>query len=153
MSIKYTFLLAFLLLMPIVAAKEIQVLYFYSSACPVCQQVEPYKNNLSNYWKEKVDWIEYDFMVDRNREFFVNYRIANVPVAIVKCFNQTYRIERNDIEEKLNKTIAGCYGLIARPEESKNLFLLLLLIFVVVLIFLRKPRKRVKKRVKKLASD
>jgi len=148
MCIKYTFFLAFLLLVPMVAAKEIQVLYFYSSACPVSQQIEPYKNNISNYWKEKLDWIDYDFMVKENRDFFVNYQIANVPVAIVRCFNQTYRVERGDIEKGLNKTIAGCYSLIARPEESKNLFLFLLLvvlIFVVSFVFLRKPKKKVKK--------
>jgi len=145
MSIKYTFLLALLLLIPIVAATEIQVLYFYSSACPVSQQIEPYKNNISNYWKGEVDWIDYDFMAEENRDFFVDYQIANVPVAIVRCFNQTYRVERGDIEKRLNKTIAGCYSLMARPEESKNLFLLVVLIFVFIAIFLRKPKKKVKK--------
>jgi hypothetical protein len=97
----------FLLVMPLAIAARVEVLYFYSSACPISNSLEPLKEGIKNFWKENVDWVEFDGM--KSTEPFEKYLIFNVPVAIVNCFNKSFRIERNEISTKLNATIEECF--------------------------------------------
>jgi hypothetical protein len=86
---------------------QVEVQYFYSSACPISTSLEPIKEEVKNFWKNYVKWYEYDFM--ENRKPFEEYAIFNFPVAIINCFNKSYRIERNEISTKLNATIEECF--------------------------------------------
>lgn len=103
----FTAILTFFLLISLVLASKVKVIYFYSSLCPASISLNPTKEVIKNFWKNYVEWIEFDFM--KNREPFDEYLIFNVPVAIVECFNKSYRVERDEISTKLNETITKCF--------------------------------------------
>jgi hypothetical protein len=96
-----------LITIPLAIAARVEVLYFYSSACPISISLEPLKEEIKNFWKGNVSWVEYDGM--KSTEAFEKYLIFNVPVAIINCFNKSFRIERNEISTKLNATIEECF--------------------------------------------
>ena len=118
-------MLTFLLLTQLTLAEETKVMYFYSSACPASHKVEPYVKDLKNFWGSRINWTEYNFMKDEDLPMFEKYRIVYSPVAIVNCFNESFRIGREEIVSMLNQTITYCYSLekageISPPEEKQT---------------------------------
>jgi len=109
--VKNSFLVVmFFILVPTVFADEIRVLYFYNTPCVFSKEMEPYKNEIKDWWEGKIDWIEYNHAQEENEVFFQIYKIFDIPVAVVECFNKSYRIERTEILTKLNRTIYECYS-------------------------------------------
>jgi len=107
-------------------------MYFYSSSCPASQKIEPYIRTVREFWKDKIEWADYDFMDDKNLPIFESYGVANVPVAIVNCANKSFRIERGEIVDTLNQTITSCYSEIKPVPTINSWIISLVLLFGLV---------------------
>ena len=116
------FFLLFLLSLAFLAeAKEIEVLYFFNPPHKLPESMEKEIREVKSFWKDKVDWIEYNYSNLTERRMFEIYEIFSLPVSLVKCFNQTFRVERSmNFSSELNQTIWNCYVL---SLEKKKKFL------------------------------
>lgn len=120
-ELKYYFFstLFLLLILPSILAFNVKVLYFYS-ACPFSEHLFNLKEKVREEWSGKVEWVEYEYPT--NSQKFDEYGIVNPPVALVECFNRSYRIEREEIEESLNSTIYSCFLCDGRFDLNKQCY-------------------------------
>jgi len=139
----FLFFLLFLLSLAFLAeAKEIEVLYFFNPPYKLPENVEKGIREVKSFWKDKVDWIEYNYSNLTERKMFEIYEIFSLPVSLVKCFNQTFRVERSmNFSSELNQTIWNCYVLSLEKKKKFPLEVVSFLIFVLIFLILFKIRE------------
>lgn len=118
--VRYVFLLvSFLLLSQIVFANGIRVLYFFNPPYELAEELKGGIAEVKNRWKDKVDWIEYDWSNEEHKHWFEKYGVVSLPVAVVECFDRSVKVGRSaDFSDKLNEEILMCYIMGREPTEE-----------------------------------
>lgn len=91
-----------------ISAKEVCIVYFYSSSCPHCANLEPFIDSIEDKYKKDIKLMRYDVTIPENMALYnklcasKNYEGKSIPLAAI---NDIILVGENDINASLENEI------------------------------------------------
>ena len=87
------------------AQEQVSVLYFHNTGCPICAQIQPSADAIKAEYSGKVQWLDYNWSNEADKQKFYDYNVQYFPTAVVTNGKDTTTFVRYDIETKLKPAI------------------------------------------------